>query len=167
MLALRASLKLLSMTRLIQSRHAGFTLVEIMIVLVIIGLLAAMGIPALMRVKSQSQYTAAANDLRTFTAAFNTFSMEEGMWPAESASGVVPIGMEDRIKSESWAKTTLGGAHWDWQNAVGGISAGIAMTDGDTSDSQLAEFDALIDDGNITTGRFRRVSDKPTFVIIE
>ena len=155
------------MTRTTPSRLAGFTLVEIMIVLVIIGLLAAMGIPALMRVKSQSQYTAAANDLRTFTAAFNTFSMEEGRWPAETASGVIPVGMEDRIKSASWAKTTLGGAHWDWQFAVSGITAGIAMTDGDTTDSQLAEFDKLIDDGNINTGRFRRAGDKPTFVIIE
>lgn len=155
------------MIRPAPSRLAGFTLVEIMIVLVIIGLLAAMGIPALLRVKSQSQYTAAANDLRTFTAAFNTFSMEEGKWPVETASGVIPVGMEDRIKPETWAKTTLGGAQWDWQFAVAGITAGIAMTGGDTTDSQLAEFDALIDDGNITTGRFRSAGDKPTFVIIE
>lgn len=155
------------MTRPTHPRHSGFTLVEIMTVLVIIGLLAAMGVPALLRVKTQSQYTAAANDLRTFSAAFDTYSMEAGNWPAESASGVIPVGMEDRIKADAWTKTTLGGAQWDWQNAVSGITAGIAMTGGDTSDAQLAEFDSLIDDGNISTGRFRRAGGSPTFVIIE
>lgn len=138
-----------------------------MTVLVIIGLLAAMGIPALLRIKTKSEYTTAVSDLRTFSAAFDTYSMEQGVWPAETASGVIPVGMEDRIRADAWTKTTLGGARWDWQNSVSGITASIAMTGGDISDAQLAEFDSLLDDGNISTGRFRRAGGSPTFVIIE
>jgi len=52
----------------IRKNHA-FTLVEIMIVIVIIGLLAAMAIPAFQKVRSNSQDKAVTNNLRQLAAA--------------------------------------------------------------------------------------------------
>jgi type IV pilus assembly protein PilA len=66
----------------------GFTLVEIMIVVVIIGLLAAMAIPAFQKVRQNSQDKAVMNNLRQLSAAANQYFLE---------FGVVSVAYEDIV----------------------------------------------------------------------
>src|SRR5471030_598652 len=63
------------------SRHSnkGFTLVEIMIVVVIIGLLAAMAIPAFQKVRQSSQDKAVLNNARQLAAAADQYFLENGV----------------------------------------------------------------------------------------
>jgi type IV pilus assembly protein PilA len=56
----------------------GFTLVEIMIVVVIIGLLAAMAIPAFQKVRANSQDKAVLNNMRQLGAAADQYFLENG-----------------------------------------------------------------------------------------
>ncbi len=56
----------------------GFTLVEIMIVVVIIGLLAAMAIPAFQKVRANSQDKAVTNNLRQLASAADQYFLESG-----------------------------------------------------------------------------------------
>ena len=60
----------------LQSR--GFTLVEIMIVVVIIGLLAAMAIPAFQKVRIASQDKAVLNNMRLLAGAADQYFLEFG-----------------------------------------------------------------------------------------
>ena len=61
-----------------QSSQKGFTLVEIMIVVVIIGLLAAMAIPAFQKVRQASQDKAVLNNARQLSGAADQYYLEYG-----------------------------------------------------------------------------------------
>jgi prepilin-type N-terminal cleavage/methylation domain-containing protein len=58
-------------------RKAGFTLLEIMIVISIISLLAAIAIPSFMKARANSQANSCINNLRQLDSAANQFALEQ------------------------------------------------------------------------------------------
>src|ERR1700726_2703453 len=66
------------MFKKLQTKHAGFTLVEIMIVVVIIALLAAIAVPGFLRARKRSKASKILNDLRMIDGAVDQYAIETG-----------------------------------------------------------------------------------------
>jgi prepilin-type N-terminal cleavage/methylation domain-containing protein len=60
----------------ISKRRGGFTLVEIMIVVAIIALLAAIAVPGFLRARKRSQASRILNDLRLIDSAVDQYAIE-------------------------------------------------------------------------------------------
>jgi prepilin-type N-terminal cleavage/methylation domain-containing protein len=73
------------------SRKAGFTLVEIMIVVAIIGLLAAIAIPNFVRARATSQTNACINNLRQIDSAKQQILLEQGDAAPLDVAGLTPF----------------------------------------------------------------------------
>jgi len=147
--------------------HAAFTLVEIMIVVVIIGLLAAIAIPAFKRVQESAQVNRAVNDFRVFSQAFETFATQNGTWPPNASASVVPTGMSGDFKASVWAGTSSIGGKWNWDRNLGGVIAGVSIQNFTATDAQLEAIDAKLDDGVLTSGIFQKVSTTRVTYILE
>lgn len=154
----------------------GFTLVEIMVVVTLISLIAMLSVPTMQKIRRKARATAIANDFRVFATAFMTYSQENGAWPAETAAGVTPTGMEPYLRGGAWPRVTPMGGRYNWENNQlhqAGFRPRAAIAISSTGDSpvlvdadQLTAIDTAIDDGNLTTGNFRvGAGNAPLFVI--
>ena len=156
-------------------RTGAFTLVEIMVVVVIIGLLAAMGLPALRRVKMRSQASAVQNDLRTFSTAFITFNLQNGHWPANADPREVPPEMGNALTNNFTLKSPIGGYYkWNYDVSADGVDAKAAIViigDAGNPVSDDAELRLLIDrqldDGNLDAGNVQVGSTGSLVYILE
>lgn len=142
----------------------AFRLVEIMIVVVIIGLLAAMAIPAFNRIQERSRHTALANDLRAFAHAFETYALANGGFPADSNIGVIlpaMAGGASSLDTGSFAAVTPIGGHYK----VFRIEAAVSVANATISEEQRTRFDATFDDGNLATGNYRSSTGRYAFIL--
>jgi len=159
------------MIRKISHNRSAFTLVEIMIVVAIIGLLAALALPAFAKARRQSMEKSFVEDIRIFEGGILTYAQTYGQYPADGPTGGLPVGMTpDDFKGTTWGTRTPMGGTWDYDAnnaACGNCKAAITVIIAtDANDPTWKEVDALIDDGDLTTGNFRIIrSDRYSYVI--
>jgi prepilin-type N-terminal cleavage/methylation domain-containing protein len=98
------------------NRTQGFTLVEIMIVVAIIGLLAAIAIPNFANARANSQAKACINNMRQIDGAVQQYALENGKKTTDAAPAWADISTYVKLNSNS---------------KVPGCPLGSSSTDGD------------------------------------
>ncbi|HEX3856760.1 MAG TPA: type II secretion system protein [Verrucomicrobiae bacterium] len=112
--------------------RAGFTLVEIMIVVAIIGLLAAIAIPNFVHSRARSQATACINNMRQIDSAIQQFSMETGKKAGDTYS--YPNDLTPYIKLNSASSIPGCPASGDYQAQLIGNTPSILCSLGSNVD---------------------------------
>ena len=125
-----------------------------MIVVMIIGLLASMALPAFQKIRRSAQNAAFVNDLRQVRSAIENYAMENGGYPPDGIAALAPE-FDGYISSAiNNAPTPVGGV-WDWDYEQFGVKAGVSVYQPTASVAQMQEIDRLIDDGDLSSGNFR------------
>jgi len=154
-------------TKTLRAKSDGFTLVEMMVVVAVIGLLTAIAIPTFVHARENSRNSVYVANLRTAAAAFVNYATDNKTYPPAATSGAVPAGMETYLANFRWTDQTPIGGNWTWDFGVNGYTAGIAVTGPTVPLPQIQNIDRIIDDGDLATGQFRSRPGGFVYVIEE
>lgn len=130
--------------------HA-FSLVEILFVVVILGLLALLALPAFQKARFQARVSLLSNDLRLFHDAFQIFLLEKNQLPPSYPPRILPPEMKGYIKPSDFAAPNPVGGYYKWENF--GSIAGIGFTAAEHFFAVVQEVDFNLDDGDFDQGR--------------
>ena len=99
------------------SRSSGFTLIEVLVVVVILSILAALIVPKIMDRPDEARVVAAKSDIRAVTSALKLYRLDNGVYPSteqglqalvkKPETGEVPrnwkgSGYLDRLPKDPW-----------------------------------------------------------------
>ena len=101
----------------LNKKRGGFTLVEIMIVVAIIALLAAIAVPGFLRARKRSQATRILNDLRMIDSAVDQYAIETNRktndsvavkdWTSYLKSGTVLYNTANDLLGDNYGPQTV------------------------------------------------------------
>lgn len=150
-----------------RGKRSGFTLIEILIVVTMIGILAAIAIPAFQKLSKRSQNTAFVNDLRIAHEAVQRYSLETGGWPAGDGTTLPPALQGYLPPPDRWDKPTTVGGYWamSTSDGVADFRASLLVNGYVGGTSRAADIDKMVDDGNPGTGILRSDGVKLTMVL--
>lgn len=97
--------------------QGGFTLIEILVVVVILGILAAIVVPRIMRRPEEARRTKAIVDIKAIETALNLYRLDNGVYPSteqglealvtKPTTGIIPKnwneeGYLDKVPNDPW-----------------------------------------------------------------
>lgn len=168
-------------------KNSGFTIVELLIVIVVIGILASITIVAYNGIQTRARATAVVSGIKSVEKAFRLLAIEQGRstwWNDDGVTDPIYTGSPNNPNiSLIIANTSMKGYlqkvpsgsstnTWEYDNDVdtrltsacqaagteGAGWTGVILAIGDVSNAVLLEVDKQIDDGNVYCGKVRASS---------
>lgn len=132
-------------------RDRGFTMVELLIVVSIIGLLATIAVPKLQRARHNARAAQIVGAIRAIRIGATIYSDSAGRWPADAALGVVPTRLAGYLPSQG--RGLFSGSGWQLRWRVVAVSGGAsqALIVARTQDANLCAPLAALMGGSSST----------------
>jgi len=152
-------------------KRGGFSLIELLVVIVVIGILAAVVVPNTILAGDTARITATAQDLRSMQLALEAYRNKSGRWPASVGGAMLPPEIQPEFKkTDPFAKTVPTGGIYDYDGATSSRGPRIRIygTTGNPigNDEMIEKLDKEIDDGDIATGRLRKSGNTIEFYLV-
>ncbi|MBX9737564.1 MAG: prepilin-type N-terminal cleavage/methylation domain-containing protein [Phycisphaerales bacterium] len=148
----------------------AFTLIELVVVVVIIGILAAIAIPRMTAASERARFTSTLASFKVMEGALDNYFTNERAWPVDEQPGIAPPALAAYLQASLWTKQTPLGGAWDW-NGPGGASpdgrVNISIFSPEAGKAGIfCRFDHDLDDNDCGAGTHRADEDR-SFKIIE
>ena len=126
-------------TKLNRSIQKGFTLIELMIVVAIIGILAAIAIPAYQDYLIRSQVTEGMSMAAAAKASVSEYYANKGSWPLDNSAAGLGVATEIQGKYVSALTVGTGGITVDFGNEANAVldSARLGLTPGASANGDV------------------------------
>jgi prepilin-type N-terminal cleavage/methylation domain-containing protein len=145
----------------------GFTLIEILVVVIILGILAAVIIPRFAGASEEARVNTFVKNLKTYGMQLELYHDRFGDWPPDRGPGEFPDELSQQLRSEPWTSPSPIGGVWDWDYDVFDVTAGLSIYQPAEDDQTMLRIDKMIDDGDLITGKFRRRDSGFLFVLAD
>ena len=131
----------------------------------IVATLASLALPSFVSYRENAKIAATASEMRSLFSAFVTFESNTDNFPEDSHL-TIPAGMDKYISQALWDRGTPIGGRYNWEGPDNYSYAGISIFQSTATDETIQKLDKMLDDGDLTTGRFRTGSNgRPTYII--
>ena len=143
-----------------REREPGFTLIELMVTIAIIGILVAVAIPMYSTYRQKANVARTGRDLKTIVDGFAVFALDNGSgigdgYPNDTHR-VLPAGVEVFVSNDLFTEKTPLGGWYNWEGPDNYPYAGVAIESPDVGDDVMTNLDHFLDDGSLATGNFQK-----------
>lgn len=148
----------------------AFTLVEVLVVVVVIGILAALVVPKFATAQTKTAIAATCEDLKALENALNMYYAKNGAYPRDVNRAQAVVVLDPYIKGENpFAKLAPIGGKYDYEGPPNWspvqISIRIESDQIGHSEAKAIALDEYMDDGNLKTGSIRKSGARTYYII--
>ncbi len=140
-----------------------------MIVIAIVGILASIAIPNFIGYRHKAKIVDVVSRIKTFEKGFIAYAIDFGDFPDDSHIVLPDLPtMAEYISPDLWAQPTIMGGTFNWEGPDNYPYAGISLFETTAPLEDLRRLDSMLDDGDLSTGKFRLTpNDRYTYIIEE
>lgn len=148
----------------------AFTLIELIVVVAVLGILAAAVVPRFVTAQEDTNLAATAEDLKVIEAALQMYVSKNGAYPRDVSRTQYPTELKPYFKNGNpFEKFVPIGGKYDYEGPPGWNPVQISMrTETDKighSQADAQRLDEYMDDGDLSSGLIRRDGNRTYYII--